>query len=124
MRFPRLKLTPTGFRALPAQVRREINKQWRKTHSRRLWIALGLHWTVFFSGWGLAVCQPFDWLDLNFVLAIILIVISYPIMIVTSVATVRSFLPDEIKRRGYCVACGYNLCGNTSGVCPECGQAI
>lgn len=25
---------------------------------------------------------------------------------------------------GLCVACGYNLTGNTSGVCPECGQKI
>lgn len=23
---------------------------------------------------------------------------------------------------GYCVCCGYNLTGNTSGVCPECGS--
>ena len=26
--------------------------------------------------------------------------------------------------RGRCQACGYNLRGNTSGVCPECGQAV
>jgi len=25
------------------------------------------------------------------------------------------------RRRGHCAACGYNLTGNTSGVCPECG---
>jgi len=25
------------------------------------------------------------------------------------------------RRRGHCTACGYNLKGNTSGVCPECG---
>ena len=24
-------------------------------------------------------------------------------------------------RQGKCPACGYNLTGNTSGVCPECG---
>lgn len=24
--------------------------------------------------------------------------------------------------RGYCLACGYNLSGNLSGVCPECGE--
>ena len=27
-------------------------------------------------------------------------------------------------RRGVCVNCGYNLTGNTSGVCPECGTPI
>jgi len=25
------------------------------------------------------------------------------------------------RRRGLCVQCGYNLTGNTTGVCPECG---
>jgi len=27
------------------------------------------------------------------------------------------------RRRGCCIACGYNLTGNVSGVCPECGEA-
>ena len=25
------------------------------------------------------------------------------------------------RRRGCCIVCGYNLTGNVSGVCPECG---
>ena len=25
---------------------------------------------------------------------------------------------------GHCVRCGYNLTGNVSGVCPECGERI
>jgi hypothetical protein len=25
------------------------------------------------------------------------------------------------QRKGLCVRCGYNLTGNVSGVCPECG---
>ena len=27
-------------------------------------------------------------------------------------------------RRGLCLACSYNLKGNTSGICPECGTAV
>ena len=27
----------------------------------------------------------------------------------------------ELKARGRCLACGYDLAGNVSGVCPECG---
>ena len=27
-------------------------------------------------------------------------------------------------RKGLCLRCGYNLIGNVSGVCPECGQAV
>ena len=26
------------------------------------------------------------------------------------------------RRRGLCITCGYNLEGNVSGVCPECGE--
>jgi len=25
---------------------------------------------------------------------------------------------------GHCTACGYDLTGNTSGVCPECGKTV
>jgi hypothetical protein len=27
-------------------------------------------------------------------------------------------------RRGLCVKCGYDLTGNLSGTCPECGTAV
>lgn len=28
------------------------------------------------------------------------------------------------KKRGACIHCGYNLTGNTTGVCSECGEVI
>ena len=28
------------------------------------------------------------------------------------------------RRSGECTNCGYDLTGNESGVCPECGEAI
>jgi hypothetical protein len=28
------------------------------------------------------------------------------------------------RRRGLCVRCGYDLTGNTSGVCPECAERV
>ncbi len=28
------------------------------------------------------------------------------------------------RRHNLCVTCGYNLTGNVSGVCPECGEPI
>ncbi len=29
-----------------------------------------------------------------------------------------------LRLRGHCRSCGYNLTGNVSGICPECGTAI
>jgi hypothetical protein len=38
---------------------------------------------------------------------------------------VRSPRRPWIRRRlGLCTRCGYNLTGNVSGICPECGQAV
>ena len=28
------------------------------------------------------------------------------------------------RRKGLCIKCGYNLTGNVSGVCPECGEVL
>lgn len=40
-------------------------------------------------------------------------------------ACIRGPLRRRIRRRVQCcVACGYNLHGNVSGVCPECGEAV
>ncbi len=43
---------------------------------------------------------------------------AYPI-----IAFIRGPLRRRRRRRkGLCVPCGYNLTGNESGVCPECGR--
>lgn len=42
-----------------------------------------------------------------------------------TLAFIRSPLRRYHRRRnGWCITCGYNLTGNTSGVCPECGTTI
>ncbi len=51
--------------------------------------------------------------------ALLLLFIAYP---------TRAFIRGPLRRwrrsrRGECLACGYNLTGNVSGVCPECGEA-
>jgi len=47
----------------------------------------------------------------------IALLIAYPLLAVVA---------DRIRRRrvlpGHCTTCGYNLTGNTTGVCPECGD--
>ena len=36
--------------------------------------------------------------------------------------------PDEVRQRrkakGHCAGCDYDLAGNVSGVCPECGGGV
>jgi hypothetical protein len=41
-------------------------------------------------------------------------------------AAVLRFKLDGRRRHppGHCQACGYNLTGNVSGVCPECGEKV
>jgi hypothetical protein len=34
-----------------------------------------------------------------------------------------SALQDERRSRGLCPSCGYDLTGNVSGTCPECGSS-
>lgn len=41
-----------------------------------------------------------------------------------SVALLRSLVRKREIPTGYCQECGYNLTGNVSGVCPECGEKI
>jgi hypothetical protein len=65
-----------------------------------------------------------DWLGVVSVechWAVVLVLLaSYPI-----VSFIRGPLRRWRRRRkGLCVRCGYNLTGNTSGVCPECGVAV
>ena len=50
-------------------------------------------------------------------------------LVLLSFACALPLLPNEIKAyrarrrfRGECLGCGYDLTGNTGGVCPECGK--
>ena len=36
----------------------------------------------------------------------------------------RLLLPMRRERLGLCRSCGYDLTGNTSGTCPECGKPV
>ena len=45
---------------------------------------------------------------------------AYPL-----VAFIRGpYLRHRRRKKGLCLKCGYNLTGNVSGVCPECGERI
>jgi len=47
------------------------------------------------------------------------------LMLFPGVAFVRGpYRRHRRRKKGLCLHCGYNLTGNTSGVCPECGERI
>jgi len=45
-------------------------------------------------------------------------------LIYQAIATGRAKSKIDRLLQGFCVTCGYNLRGNQSGVCPECGYEI
>lgn len=46
---------------------------------------------------------------------------SWPILCL-SILGYRRWRRREREKAGECINCGYDLRGNTSGVCPECGK--
>jgi hypothetical protein len=48
---------------------------------------------------------------------------AYPIYAFIRMAT-QSWWLRQRKKKGLCIKCGYNLTGNVSGICPECGEPI
>ncbi len=48
----------------------------------------------------------------------------WTLLLVVGVPTLILWYRDRPPPAGYCVKCGYDLTGNTSGICPECGQPV
>lgn len=55
-------------------------------------------------------------------------VIVFPLWIPLLLLAMPTALLCRLDRRcippGHCQSCGYNLTGNTSGICPECGHHL
>jgi len=49
-----------------------------------------------------------------------ILVAAYPTIVIVT----RVYRRHRRRRKGLCLKCGYNLAGNVSGVCPECGERI
>jgi len=51
--------------------------------------------------------------------------VSVPLWVfILCLLAVGRFMRPPPPRHGECLTCGYDLTGNTSGVCPECGSGI
>ncbi len=87
-----------------------------------------LAWIAFFVGGGLAAVSFWSfrknirWVDLyELSPCVVGVFIAY--------AAIRLSIHALSTRRlpyppGHCQTCGYNLTGNVSGVCPECGTPV
>ena len=47
------------------------------------------------------------------------------VLVIAAIPTVLCcYLRRKLRRRVGCCQCGYNLLGNVSGICPECGESV
>ncbi len=53
------------------------------------------------------------------------VAVPYRLLVVPgAIPTAVLWYRDRRPPRGHCQHCGYNLTGNQSGTCPECGEAV
>ena len=51
---------------------------------------------------------------------VMIVCAPFPLIVI-----IRTWLRFRNRRReGLCLSCGYDLTGNESGVCPECGTVV
>jgi uncharacterized paraquat-inducible protein A len=72
--------------------------------------------------WGIFVPPQFHWL-LRYALLIWCLLFVLPASRL-AMAWYRRLMTWDQSQSGYCCCCRYNLTGNTSGVCPECGTPV
>jgi hypothetical protein len=61
---------------------------------------------------------------LNFTVSPILYIWAVVSVAIGAVGVVLAVKVDLKRQSNCCRMCGYNLCGNESGTCPECGTVI
>ncbi len=95
---------PIDFLAIPTStLPRQRMPNWELWN---LWDVLGPFWDVFLGPGG-GIFIPL-----------------YALFLAVALPTLLVWRLIPKFPRGHCRQCGYNLEGNTSGVCPECGECI
>jgi hypothetical protein len=92
---------------------------------------IAVRWALVFTVANLAAwivfCTPWDsqggW---PFLFRLVYRFYWHPVLLPVPVAFIVSRMRLRKRRAegSFCSRCGYNLTGNTSGVCPECGSSI
>jgi hypothetical protein len=99
----------------------------RAARTRQFWMRVVAPQLIFFTAMTVGLFYAAGRMPLGgFTLACIAVVTCSTLMglLIQQIYThlivrhVRDLMP------GHCACCGYNLKGNASGVCPECGTAV
>jgi len=82
---------------------------------------------LYVAGGLIAGAMP-DGLDVTVLILFLTAAAACPVLLVLDLAHWAMGVPQRLRlddrlRRGLCRSCGYDLTGNASGVCPECGTA-
>ncbi len=97
----------------------------RSTTTQHLFV-IGRGWELY----SLSETPGFNWKYQSFTLevawgsATITVVPLWILLLLAAIPTVVLWLRDRRYPPGHCRKCGYDLTGNVSGICPECGTAI
>jgi hypothetical protein len=80
-------------------------------------------------GWDVQPIASLGWGDLDWVISggleeIQLALPLWILLVIVAIPTAFLFWRDRPIPPGHCRKCGYNLTGNVSGVCPECGKPV
>ena len=92
--------------------------KWSPSRRRRVLTLCGLALSVLI-GVTRIVSIPWSW---RYIDDMYLQILLYVVFIPTVVSLCLGF--RRVFPQGHCQKCGYNLTGNVSGVCPECGEQI
>lgn len=109
----------------------ELNPGWVWVWADRKLLGYSTFWQIGRMGFGLpriAAGSRFDRASNHFVSTYrdgnMRIPLGWPAFL-TGVLAIVAFRRQRMRHRpGYCKSCGYDLTGNISGVCPECGRRV
>jgi hypothetical protein len=92
-------------------------------HTRTIAVGLPCRWLTLEHNWNLrqGTNERTHRVEVSRLLADLAVVLGVPL---AAWLAFRFWRGKARRRKGACLRCGYDLTGNVSGVCPECGTSI
>jgi hypothetical protein len=124
----RFALVAAPLFGLPAYIITAVVNARSRRQSRNVDALRALCWTLFGCGLGIGACPGGGKFGVFFPQYLLWTQLGGVGLMVASVAFIifltAKFPPPPDDNTPYCDACGYNLTGNETGVCPECGEQV